>query len=61
MAVKLYVTLTGQAEERDDSTMSLLDRITRMEERARKSSVLMLPTMFTRAKETCKKPEEGGM
>ena len=53
--------LTGQIDEEDDTNLSLLDLITRMEKRARKSQVLMLPTMFARAKENCSKPKEGGM
>ena len=54
----LFVTLTGLEQEEAETTMSLLERITHMEERARKSEILMLPTMFTRAKEACSKPKE---
>ena len=53
-----FVTFTGQEQEEVETTMSLLERITHMEERAKKSEILMLPTMFARAKEACSKSKE---
>ena len=58
MEIIYSVTFTGQEQEEVETTMSLLERITHMEERAKKSEVLMLPTMFARAKEACSKSKE---
>ena len=58
MEIIYFVTFTEQEQEEVETTMSLLERITHMEERAKKSEVLMLPTMFARAKEACSKSKE---